>query len=82
MFIVYAISSINHNYYIYVGLTSNLEERLKLHNRGGGKTTKLHTPFKLIYFEEVETRIQARKREKYWKSVIGKEKLRLIRDKD
>lgn len=79
MFTVYAISSINRNY-IYVGLTSNLEERLKRHNGLREKTTKAYAPFELIYTEVCETRIEARKREKYLKSGIGKEKLRKKRD--
>ena len=79
MFYVYAISSIEKNY-IYVGLTSNFEERLKRHNGLKERTTKFYAPFKLIYIEEVPTRIDARVREKYWKSGIGKEKLRSLRD--
>ncbi|MDG2152275.1 MAG: GIY-YIG nuclease family protein [Polaribacter sp.] len=79
MFYVYAISSIEKNY-IYVGLTSNFEERLKRHNGLKERTTKFYAPFKLIYLEEAITRIDARVREKYWKSGIGKEKLRSLRD--
>ena len=79
MFYVYAISSIEKNY-IYVGLTSNIEERLKRHNGLKEHTTKFYAPFKLIYLEEAITRIDARVREKYWKSGVGKEKLRSLRD--
>ncbi|WP_299014520.1 GIY-YIG nuclease family protein [uncultured Polaribacter sp.] len=79
MFFVYAISSISRNY-IYFGLTSNLNDRVKRHNGLRERTTKPYAPFELIYFEKVETRIEARKREKYWKSGIGKEKLRSLRD--
>jgi putative endonuclease len=79
MFYVYAISSIEKNY-IYVGLTSNFEERLKRHNGLKERTTKFYAPFKLIYLEEAITRIDARVREKYWKSGVGKEKLRSLRD--
>ena len=78
MYTVYAISSIKRNY-IYVGMTSNIKERLKRHNRGYERTTKPYAPFELIYQENCENRISARLREKYWKSGIGKEKLRLIR---
>ena len=77
---VYAISSVGRNY-IYVGLTSNLEERINRHNKGYEKTTKPYAPFRLIYSEECSNREEARKREKYWKSGIGKEKLRALRDK-
>ncbi|UPQ80784.1 GIY-YIG nuclease family protein [Flavobacterium azooxidireducens] len=79
MFFVYAISSLERNY-IYVGLTDDLERRFFEHNSGRNKTTKPYKPFKLIYFEEYATRIEARTREKYFKSGIGKEKLKVIRD--
>lgn len=79
-FFVYAISSINRNY-IYVGLTSNIEERLKRHNLGYEQTTKPYKPFVLLYTEACEDRIVARNREKYWKSGVGKEKLRTLKNR-
>ena len=75
MFYVYAISSQTKNY-IYVGLTSNLKERIRRHNKGYEKTTKPYRPFKLIYSEVFETRKDARSREKYLKSGVGKEFLK------
>jgi putative endonuclease len=81
MYTVYAIASINRNY-IYVGLTSNIEVRFKRHNLGYEKTTKPYSPFLLIYTEVCTDRISARKREKYFKSGIGKEFLRTIRDQN
>ena len=79
MYYVYAISSIHRNY-IYVGLTANLERRLSEHNFGRNKTTKPYLPFTLIHFEEYSTRTEAREKEKYYKSGIGKEKLKSIRE--
>ncbi len=79
MFYVYAISSLRHNY-IYVGMTENIENRIKRHNDGRERTTKFYSPFELIFSEVCETRQEARTREKYWKSGIGKEKLRAIRE--
>ncbi|WP_299216651.1 GIY-YIG nuclease family protein [uncultured Dokdonia sp.] len=76
---VYAISSMHHNY-IYVGMTKNLEERFDRHNSGRERTTKAYLPYKIIYQEECLDRVSARKREKYWKSGVGKEQLRTIRD--
>ncbi len=78
MFYVYAISSLKQNY-IYVGLTSDLDQRILRHNKGYEKTTKPYRPFVLIYSEEASTRLEARKREKYWKSGVGKEKLQNIK---
>ncbi len=79
MYVVYAISSLIDNY-IYVGLTADLEDRLRRHNAGYERSTKTHRPFKLIYTEECEDRPSARIREKYWKSGTGKRKLRIIRE--
>ena len=79
MIFVYAISSLDHNY-IYVGMTQNIEERIKRHNDGRERTTRFYSPFELIYSEVCETRVQARVQEKYWKSGTGKEKLRKLRD--
>jgi len=42
------------------------------HNAGKVKSTKSYLPWKLIYNEEFETRIEARKREKYLKSAAGR----------
>ena len=78
MFWVYAISSLNRNY-IYVGLTSDLESRIARHNKGYEKTTKPYRLFVLLFSEQVNTRTNARERKKYWKSWIGKEKLRRLR---
>lgn len=78
MIIVYAISSLTKNY-IYVGMTNDLTRRLQEHNSGQNQSTKAYKPFKLIYKEESEDRITARKREKYLKSGIGKEFLKELK---
>ena len=77
MFFVYALKSIERTY-IYVGLTDNLERRLSEHNGGKNKTTRPYRPFVLIHSEMFETRIEARQREKYLKSRIGKDFLRSL----
>ena len=77
MFFVYALKSIERTY-IYVGLTDNLERRLSEHNSGKNKTTRPYRPFVLIHSEMFETRIEARQREKYLKSGIGKDFLRSL----
>ena len=81
MFFVYAIASLSRNY-IYVGMTIDIEKRYRRHNEGREKTTRAYRPFKLIFTEVLSEREEARRREKYWKSGIGKEKLRIIRDKE
>ena len=77
MFIVYAIKSESRNY-IYVGMTNNLERRLNEHNNGENRSTKAYKPFALFYSEVFETRLEARRKEKYLKSGIGKEFLKSL----
>ena len=82
MYFIYAISSVHDNF-IYVGMTQNVEKRVKQHNLGQQRSIKPHKPFKLIFVETIDgTRKEARIREKYWKSGIGKEKLRILKDKN
>lgn len=77
MFFVYAIKSEVRNY-IYVGLTDNFDRRLLQHNSGQNITTRAYTPFVVVLVEFYETRPEARKREKYLKSGIGKEYLKSL----
>jgi len=77
MYTVYAIKSLTRNY-IYVGMTSDLKKRLLQHNSDYEQTTKPYRPFELIYSELAENREQARIREKYFKSGIGKDFLRKL----
>ena len=63
-------------------MTVDLKSRVNRHNEGREKTTRAYRPFVLIYSEIVDdSRVEARKREKYWKSGIGKERLKQIRTK-
>ena len=77
MYIVYEIKSKTKNY-IYVWMTNNLDRRIKEHNNWRNQSTKSYVPFELIYKEEYENRIDARKREKYLKSGIWKEILKKL----
>ena len=77
MFHVYAIKSILRNY-IYVGLTNNLGRRFGEHNNGENKTTNPYKPFELIFIEKFVKRSDARKKEKFLKSGIGKEFLKAL----
>ncbi len=77
MHTVYAIKSLAKNY-IYVGLTNDIKRRFDQHNTGKEKTTSPYKPFKLIYTELSPDRKSARIIEKYWKSGVGKEKLKKL----
>lgn len=74
---VYVIKSEQKNY-IYVGLTNNPTRRLAQHNNKRERTTRCYVPFKIVLLEQYKTRIEARIREKYLKSGIGKEYLKSI----
>ena len=76
-YVIYAIKS-SFDDRIYVGFTSDLEKRIKEHNQGRTRSTKEFRPWVLIYRETVETRIEARAREKYLKSGCGKENLKKL----
>ncbi len=72
MFYVYVLKSKQKNY-IYVGLSNNPERRIKQHNDKKERTTRCYSPFKTLLVEEFFTRNDAREREKYLKSGVGKE---------
>ena len=78
MYFVYAITSLSRNY-VYVGLTDNVERRFAEHQSGNNKTTKPYRPFKVILIETFNTRPEARLREKYFKSGVGKEFLKSLK---
>lgn len=60
----------------YTGFTTNLENRLSMHNSGKVASTKSRTPFKLVYFEACLNEQDARARERYLKSGMGKRYLK------
>jgi putative endonuclease len=72
MYYVYVLQS-QAKPYLYVGLTNNVKRRVGQHQAGREKTTKPYIPFKLLFTEPFPDRVQARIREKYLKSGIGKE---------
>ena len=62
----------------YVGISDNIQRRLAEHNRGFSKFTARYKPWKLIYKEEYENRSFAMKREKYFKSAVGRRQIKTI----
>jgi putative endonuclease len=60
----------------YVGMAMDIENRLHEHNRGKNRYTKGHIPWKIIYTEIFPNWAEARVREKYFKSTLGKNWLR------
>ena len=72
MFTVYVLYSKDYNK-IYIGFTSDLEQRLLSHNELGKKgwTIKFR-PWQLIYKEEYQLKLDAMKREKELKTATGR----------
>ena len=61
---------------LYIGQTTNLNIRLKRHFKGDVKSTCHRRPLKLVYHEEFDSRYDALKRERYFKSGPGKQFLK------
>jgi putative endonuclease len=61
---------------LYTGSTNDLRRRLSEHNRGEVSSTKYREPFNLIYYEACVNEQDARAREKYLKTGMGKRYLK------
>jgi putative endonuclease len=82
MFWVYAIRN-ERSGKIYIGQTSDLNRRLKRHNKLLPTKLRSYTAINkgfwvVIYKEQYQTRSEAIKREKYLKSHIGRDWLKTI----
>ena len=75
MFYVYVIQSRKSQYW-YTGTTNDLRKRLRQHNEGKSTWTKKRGPWDLIYYEACLNEEDARSREKYLKTGMGKRYLK------
>jgi len=75
MFYTYIIKSEKDSKY-YTGSTNDLRKRFNEHNAGKVTSTKNRGPFLLIYYEACLNEQDARSREKYLKSGMGKRYIR------
>lgn len=66
----------------YVGSTNDFVKRLKQHNLGQVKSTKHRIPFKVLFTEEFQTVKEAKLRESWWKSSVGRRKLKELFEKN
>lgn len=77
-FRVYVLKS-ERNGQQYVGSTGkDLAERLRRHNNGDCSYTKKHRPWKVVYSETYRKRSDAVKRERVFKTGVGREELKHI----
>jgi putative endonuclease len=64
---------------LYVGISNNVEERVKRHNAGKGAAyTRSHKPVVLIWKEKAGSESEARKREAQIKGWTRVQKLNLV----
>ncbi|MDU1414556.1 MAG: GIY-YIG nuclease family protein [Clostridium sp.] len=64
---------------LYTGWTNNINKRIECHNSGkGAKYTRGRLPVKLVYFELLDNKSLALKREIEIKKLSKKDKLLLI----
>ena len=60
----------------YIGSTSDLVNRLKVHNSGNVKSTKPYRPWEIFYYEAYRSKELARKTELFYKSSQGRRQLK------
>jgi len=70
MFFAYILRSLKDEKYYY-GSTDNIIDRVIYYNKRKVKSTKSRVPFILHYSEKYETRSEAVKRERFFKSIAG-----------
>ena len=75
MYYVYVLHSDNDGRF-YTGSTNDLKRRLSEHNDGQVVSTVKRRPLRLIYYEACMNERDARAREKYLKSGMGKRYIR------
>lgn len=75
MYYIYVIRS-GKNGRLHTGFTSDLRKRLREHNEDKVRSTKGREPFELIYYEVGINEQDARAREKYLKTGMGKRYLK------
>lgn len=74
-FKVYILYSFDWQKY-YIGQTNNLSLRLDQHNKTGNGYTSKFRPWRLVYEETFDNRIEAVKLENYLKSLKNKDRIR------
>jgi putative endonuclease len=72
---VYTILSLK-DFDIYTGITTDLRTRIQEHMRGVVGYTKIRIPFKLVHYEYFVNLEDARRREMYLKTNIGRARLK------
>lgn len=74
---VYILQSQKNNS-LYIGYTSDLQNRFKQHNCGLSQSTKSYRPWRLIFYEAFLHRIDAKNREEYLKGGYGRKTIKAM----
>lgn len=61
-----------------MGYSNDMVARLKRHNAGHVVATKNRRPLRILFYEEFETKKEAKNQELWWKGAGGRNKLREI----
>ena len=77
MWYVYLLKSVSFRK-SYVGCTDNVKRRLDEHNSGKSLFTKRFKPWQVLKVEEFRTYKDARKRERFYKSGIGRQEMKKL----
>lgn len=72
LYYVYLIQSVSSSEVSYIGYTTNLKNRLSVHNSGGSISTKKDRPWKLVMCSVFKNIDCAKEFEKYLKSQSGR----------
>ena len=70
MYYVYVLKSEKDGNF-YIGYTSDLRNRVDMHNTGRVQSTKLRRPLRLVYYEACLQQEDALHRERYLKTTYG-----------
>jgi len=76
-YIVYILRSLKSKN-LYIGYTTSLDRRIEEHNTGKSAATKPYSPWEIIFHETDTNSVDAKRREKYFKSSKGKTTLRMM----
>ncbi len=75
MYYTYLLESLKDSGW-YIGYTNDLKKRFLEHSKGRVTSTKNRLPIKLIYYEAYLNRLDAKKREVFLKSGLGRKFLK------
>ena len=62
----------------YTGVTDDVDKRLTEHNAGRVKSSTPYRPYRIVHLESFKTMSEARQKEKFYKSTIGRRKLKMM----